>query len=927
MSYENPKKTLNNFEDLGKKLKEENIQLPDVNIGFENESEIQFDTHGDRGFSETKDEKIQRLSTTIIESAIGSRIEDVQEEDMFHPRYSAATQKSEKYKSVGALQREDIPQDFALDTLTNTEILEGLVSGKIRRQDVENLSTERISEIKNAIDVKDSKDVNTQETQPVKNIYDGSTRTLRWDGKNERNNKKTSSIPYKDYVEGYENSAPTKKEEGSQPTQKTAAISPEEQLQRERQEIENQWQETVRRHRAREEKEAARGWVRVAKEKEVALNNLEELAKKNHKLMRDAKGTAGFEDAKKVWKESYDAVVEFENPEKNESTDANSIAQETQDLAQQIKDAMNAQKSHNDSIQESDILKSAIVSGEKFSGWSDTELENTYLKNKHLVDAAGEHASVKLKQYVEDFESAMIKRGLMNGPLDKPITQKRAEAHTQKTKELEAAIDSAKKSLQWMKGKNKNFTTTSMLMREDSKLKSLLAQQSAHVAISPEEFYTEDKSAQGDLAVVKGQSFNSVNTPEESKDKTTATVEQNNKKERRSTKGILKKGILGAALLSTLSLGNQDKQSTDFANVLETNKPQKNIAMPESNPEVQQQEPAAVFEDIAQEIRIEESIKKFDGFTQNLKRALESHPEFMKELGVPNTRPETLKKIAESIKMIDKNTGQEIRLDATTIGGNIEYVVNKDGNLVAFFNYDKNNLRDAYAIRSYEDVLPENNLTDQEYIDDNEKSTQLPASDQLDNLESLQDVNKNTEHANTITHLSRLEPVDLSKDIELQGKEFSINKVELIEKKQNPDKILESNNDIEIEDFVSFLKNIDSSFNWAESAPSISKNDIKKLKKNEYTHIHELNRHGLGSLFAKKSIIVVNNKYFLRSNAPEVFQNDARNAYSSIQNIYAFYKAPKTIGESSVAFYNSENKEYTYFNVLSNEQAIYLINE
>jgi len=88
-----------------------------------------------------------------------------------------------------------------------------------------------------------------------------------------------------------------------------------------------------------------------------------------------------------------------------------------------------------------------------------------------------------------DFESQEVRKELLGS---------NTESHSQVSKELpslellQATIDSAKKSLKWMRGRNAAFTTPSMIAREDRKLK-------------------EAEKAKEQLSVVQNQEQSSIN--------------------------------------------------------------------------------------------------------------------------------------------------------------------------------------------------------------------------------------------------------------------------------------------------------------------------------------------------------------------------------------------------------------------------------
>ncbi|MGB0925303.1 MAG: hypothetical protein ACPGTS_01180, partial [Minisyncoccia bacterium] len=81
-------------------------------------------------------------------------------------------------------------------------------------------------------------------------------------------------------------------------------------------------------------------------------------------------------------------------------------------------------------------------------------------------------------------------------------------------------------------------------------------------------------------------------------------------------------------------------------------------------------------------------IKNGDGVTQIMKRVLDMNESMLHASGLSNTSPETMKSLGENLYVIDKKTGEEIRLTEKVIGGKALVSYDKENGFSLILNVD-----------------------------------------------------------------------------------------------------------------------------------------------------------------------------------------------------------------------------------------------
>jgi len=268
---------------------------------------------------------------------------------------------------------------------------------------------------------------------------------------------------------------------------------------------------------------------------------------------------------------------------------------------------------------------------------------------------------------------------LKNTQLTGPI--QRSEGHKSKH-ELEAHLLQTKKEYTSLTTKNTEFINPSMVARARRKMNTAQRELDQHEKLS--KVSTESKSAK-------------------TTHKKMVMIDRGTEQKPHWFKRNRRKLALGATALFAGLVLNKDTKNSD-ATTIDT------IAVtPESVPQQQpeqiqqttpQRETQKITESKLEVQSIQEKIIKNDGFTQHLKRTLMQNPEFMKQANIKDLRPQALKKIAEKMKMIDAQSGNEIRFDESAIGGSIHYALDNSNNIVAFFNYYPSDAKETSILRT-----------------------------------------------------------------------------------------------------------------------------------------------------------------------------------------------------------------------------------
>ena len=406
-------------------------------------------------------------------------------------------------------------------------------------------------------------------------------------------------------------------------------------------------------------------------------------------------------------------IKEIEDKKRQADKDKDESAWESAD--KELKDLLDKQQQDiplENSIPEpkpketkkNDILRETILqnSSVEFKNMSNSELMDAYKENKKMLDVLGTLAAASHVEMTNVMEDTLIERGLLEGPINANTQETRDQQNAPIINELEdlnnnekgqdqsvnksaldvleelenkdnkksaekitalsAIVASAKKSLDWMRGKNSPWSTPSMIAREERKIRN--AESSLENGNLQDK--EDKKTAGGALAM--------------------AAERGSRLKEKSSQRGSWlnrhwKKIAAGTALLGLFAIGPKSCEST---------------VVPDN-------------ETIEKTVTTDQeivcgTIEVNDGASQVLKKALESHPEFAQKVGIDPNNPEALKQAMVDLNIMDLETGKEFRFNREVIGSQIDFQADAKGKIMAFYRLNPNNPDHLDIVRSSTDT-------------------------------------------------------------------------------------------------------------------------------------------------------------------------------------------------------------------------------
>jgi hypothetical protein len=364
----------------------------------------------------------------------------------------------------------------------------------------------------------------------------------------------------------------------------------------------------------------------------------------------------------------------------------NLLGESQKSLTEQEVKTTGDKESENKDILRENILQNSSV---EFKNMSNSELMDAYKKNKEMLDVLGTLAAASHVEMTNVMEDTLIERGLIEGPINGNIQEdtdqqnapaineledlnnnennqeeslnesalkalddvevENKDQSIEKTTVLSAIAASAKKSLDWMKGKNSPWSTPSMIAREERKIRNAESGRKNENLEDKE----SKKTAGGALAMAA-----------ERGDKLQEKSPRRSSWLKRNGKYI----FVGSLLAGLLYLGPKSSETEEV-----------------SDKETIEQTITSDQEVVCGTIEVN------DGESQVLKKALESNPEFAQKVGIDPNDPEALRQAMVNLNVIDLETGEEFRLTSETIGGQIDFQTDNKGKLVAFYRLNPDN--------------------------------------------------------------------------------------------------------------------------------------------------------------------------------------------------------------------------------------------